>query len=210
MTPAKEVGGDFYDFFLIDEDHLGMVIADVSGKGVPAALFMMMSKIMIDNYATSGISPKEVLEKTNDQICKNNEEEMFVTVWFGILTISTGHVVAANAGHEYPILKTADGDFTLFKEPHGFVVGGMEGISYKQYEFDIEHGGTLFVYTDGVAEATNTEEEQFGTDRMLTVLNQNQDSSLEDLLHNMKSAVDEFVGEAEQFDDLTMLAIHLR
>ena len=209
MTPAKEVGGDFYDFFLLDDDHLGMVIADVSGKGVPAALFMMMSKILVSNYAFIGGSPAAVLEAVNEQICKNNEEEMFVTVWFGILTISTGKVIAANAGHEYPMLKGADGKFEMLKDKHGFVVGGMEGLKYKDYEFTLEKGGTLFVYTDGVAEATNLQEELFGTDRMLEALNTDPEASPKQLLENMRSAVDRFVGEATQFDDLTMLSIKM-
>ena len=209
MTPAKEVGGDFYDFFLIDDDHLGMVMADVSGKGVPAALFMMMSKILVNNYALMGGSPAKVLEQVNNQICKNNEEEMFVTVWFGVLEISTGKVTAANAGHEYPILKKAGGEFELFKDKHGFVIGGMDGMRYKDYEFTLEKGGTLFLYTDGVAEATNAQNELFGTDRMIEALNKNADASPTDLLNNMKQAVDEFVGEAPQFDDLTMLGVKL-
>ncbi|MBR1478863.1 MAG: SpoIIE family protein phosphatase [Lachnospiraceae bacterium] len=209
MTPAKEVGGDFYDFFLLDDDHLGLVIADVSGKGVPAALFMMMSKILVSNYATIEASPAAVLEAVNAQICKNNDEEMFVTVWLGILTISTGKVVAANAGHEYPILKAADGRFELLKDKHGFVVGGMEGVKYKDYEFTLERGGTLFVYTDGVAEATNLQNELFGTERMLEALNKEPEASPKQILDNMHSAVDSFVGEATQFDDLTMLAIKL-
>lgn len=209
MDPAKEVGGDFYDFFLIDEDHLGLVIADVSGKGVPAALFMMMSKILLNNYASMGGSPKEILERTNDQICKNNEEDMFVTVWLGIMTISTGKIVAANAGHEYPMIRKPNGDFELFRDKHGFVIGGMEGMFYQEYEFTLEPGGTLFLYTDGVPEATNAEDQLFETDRMLEVLNQNKDAAPKDLLYNMKAAVDEFVGDAEQFDDLTMMAIKL-
>ena len=210
MTPAKEVGGDFYDFFLLDNDHLGLVIADVSGKGVPAALFMMMSKILIANYAMLGAtSPAGVLEMANNQICKNNEEDMFVTVWFGILTISTGKVIAANAGHEYPFLKSADGKFELLKDKHGFVVGGMEGSKYTDYEFTIEKGGSLFVYTDGVAEAMNPDDEQFGTDRILTALNKDPEALPKELLMNMKNDVDKFVGEATQFDDLTMLAIKM-
>ena len=209
MTPAKEVGGDFYDFFLLDDDHLGLVMADVSGKGVPAALFMMMSKILVNNFAMMGGSPAKVLEQTNSQICRNNDEEMFVTVWFGVLEISTGKVTAANAGHEYPILKKADGKFELFKDKHGFVVGGMEGMKYKEYEFTIEKGGTLFLYTDGVAEATNAEEKLFGTDRMLDALNIDPQTDPKTLLFNMKKSVDEFVGDAPQFDDLTMLAVKL-
>ena len=207
MTPAKEVGGDFYDFFLIDEDHLGIVMADVSGKGVPAALFMMMSKILANNYAMMGGNPAKVLEQVNAQICKNNEEEMFVTVWFGVMTISTGKVVAANAGHEYPIIRKPDGNFELYKDRHGFVIGGMDGMQYKEYEFMLERGGTLFLYTDGVAEATNAHNELFGTDRMLEALNQNPDADPKSLLRMMRQSVDAFVGEAPQFDDLTMLAL---
>ena len=213
MTPAKEVGGDFYDFFLVDDDHLAIVMADVSGKGVPAALFMMMSKILINDVtmmAGPDASPAEVLTKVNDTICQNNKEEMFVTVWLGILTISTGHVVAANAGHEYPILKKADGKFELFKDKHGFVIGGMAGMRYKEYEFTIEKGGVLFLYTDGVAEATDAKEELFGIERTLEALNgkEGQDPvSPEKLLLQVKKAVDGFVGDAPQFDDLTMLAV---
>ena len=209
MTPAKEVGGDFYDFFLIDEDHLGMVIADVSGKGVPAALFMMMSKILVSNFAMMGGSPAKVLEQMNTQICKNNDEEMFVTVWFGILEISTGRVTAANAGHEYPMIKKKDGRFEIYKDKHGFVIGGIENIKFKEYEFTIEKGGTLFLYTDGVADATNVDNKLFGTDRMVEALNKDPDASPKTLLGNMKQAVDEFVGEAPQFDDLTMLCVKL-
>ena len=210
MTPAKEVGGDFYDFFLIDSDHLGLVMADVSGKGIPAALFMMASKILVKNYAMTGSSPSKVLEQTNAQICSNNELEMFVTVWFGVLEISTGRMTAANAGHEYPIIKKANGDFELYKDKHGFVVGGMDGMRYKDYELTLEKGDVLFLYTDGVAEATNAANELFGTDRLLAVLNSSSTSDPKTLLENVKSAVDEFVGEAEQFDDLTMLGITMR
>lgn len=210
MSPAKEVGGDFYDFFLVDDDHLAMVMADVSGKGVPAALFMMMSKILINNFAMMGGSPKEVLEKTNEMICQNNEEEMFVTVWFGILEISTGKITAANAGHEYPIVKQPDGKFELFKDKHGFVIGGMNGMRYKEYEFEIKKGGKLFLYTDGVPEATNANNELFGTDRMLEVLNKDPEIQPAQMLGEMRKAVDEFVGEAPQFDDLTMLGLELK
>jgi len=209
MTPAKEVGGDFYDFFLIDDDHLGLVMADVSGKGVPAALFMMMSKILVSNYAMMGMSPAKVLEQVNAQICKNNEEEMFVTVWFGVLEISTGKVTAANAGHEYPIIKKADGSFELFKDKHGFVIGGMDGMRYKEYEFTLEKGGALFLYTDGVAEATNAANELFGIERMLEALNAEPEAAPKKLLGNMQKAVDGFVGDAPQFDDLTMLSVKL-
>jgi sigma-B regulation protein RsbU (phosphoserine phosphatase) len=209
MTPAKEVGGDFYDFFLIDGDHLGMVMADVSGKGVPAALFMMMSKILIGNYAAQGGSPAKVLEQTNSAICKRNDEEMFVTVWFGVLEISTGKITAANAGHEFPVIRTGGGDYELFRDKHGFVIGGMDGMKYKEYELTLEKGGTLFLYTDGVPEATNAEKELFGTDRLIEVMNENKDCGPKELLPKIKERIDEFVGDADQFDDLTMLAIKL-
>ena len=210
MTPAKEVGGDFYDFFLIDDDHLGMVMADVSGKGVPAALFMMMSKILVNNFAMQGNSPAKVLELTNATICQNNDEEMFVTVWFGILEISTGKITAANAGHEYPVIKKANGEFELFKDKHGFVIGGMEGMTYREYEMQLEKGGTLFLYTDGVPEATNSNNVLFGTDRLLEVMNRHKDSDPQTLLTEIKAAVDKFVGEADQFDDLTMLGLKMQ
>ena len=207
MVPAKEVGGDFYDFFLIDDDHLGLVIADVSGKGIPAALFMMMSKDLIKNYAMMGLSPAEVLKRTNVSLCENNRNNMFVTVWFGILDLATGHAVAANGGHEYPMLRKATGDFELFKEKHGMMLGALKGKTYTEYEFDIEPGGTLFVYTDGAPEATDVREKMFGTDRMLDALNQHPAEEPETLLQIMKAAIDQFVGDAPQFDDLTMLCV---
>ena len=210
MEPAKEVGGDFYDFFLIDDDHLAMVMADVSGKGVPAALFMMMSKILVNNNTMLCDFPNEVLERVNDQICKNNEEDMFVTVWLGILTISTGHVVASNAGHEYPIIRRKSGEFELLKDRHSFVIGGMPDIAYRKYEFVLEHGGTLFLYTDGVPETTDSDNVMFGTDRMLEVLNSEPDADAAQVIHNVYRAVKEFAGDAPQFDDITMMAVRLR
>ena len=210
MDPAKEVGGDFYDFFLIDSDHLGLVIADVSGKGVPAALFMMSSKIIIQSIAMLGKTPGEVLTKTNDAICSGNQAGMFVTVWMGILEISTGKMTCANAGHEYPVLKRADGDFELFRDKHGFVIGGMEGIRYKEYELQMNPGDKLFVYTDGVPEATDADNELFGTERMTDALNTVKDADPEHVLSGVRRAVDAFVKDAEQFDDLTMLCIEYR
>lgn len=209
MTPAKAVGGDFYDFFLIDHDHLGLVIADVSDKGIPAALFMMISKIVIHNFAIMGASPKEVLEKANQMIVQHNQSSMFVTAWFGILTISTGRIIAANAGHEYPMLKKADGKFELFRDPHGLPVGVMEGISYKEYTFQLDHGGTLFLYTDGLAEASDENQKFFGTERILDELNKAPDADPKTVLLNMKARVDQFARTAPQFDDLTMLAVKL-
>ncbi len=207
MNPAREVGGDFYDYFLIDSDHLGIVIADVSGKGVPAALFMMMSKILINNFAMMGGSPAKVLEQTNETICKNNEEDMFVTAWFGILEISTGRITAANAGHEFPIVRKADGTYELIKDRHGFVLGGLEGMKYKDYEIVLEKGGMIFLYTDGVPEATNTENELFGIDRMMETLNHGGTFGPVETLSEVRDAVSLFVGEADQFDDLTMVAL---
>ena len=210
MDPAKEVGGDFYDFFLIDSNHLGIVMADVSGKGVPAALFMMASKIILQSVAMLGGSAGEILTKTNEAICSSNQAEMFVTVWVGILEISTGKLTAANAGHEYPVLKRADGDFELFKDKHGFVLGGMEGIRYKEYELQLNPGDKLFLYTDGVPEATDANKELFGTERMIKALNRGKDSSPEQVLQCVRQAVDGFVKDAEQFDDLTMLCLEYK
>ncbi|MBO5576419.1 MAG: PP2C family protein-serine/threonine phosphatase [Ruminococcus sp.] len=207
MTPAKEVGGDFYDFYLLDDDHLALVIADVSGKGIPASLFMMMSKILINNYSAMGLSPKEVLEKANDTIFKYNKQRMFVTVWFGVLEISTGKVCASNAGHEYPIIKQPDGKFELYKDKHGFVAGAVNKMKYTEYEFELEKGGILFLYTDGVPEATNAQEEMYGTQRLVDQLNKMKGASPKELLEGVHKSVDEFVGDAPQFDDLTMLCI---
>ena len=206
MDPAKEVGGDFYDFFLIDDDHLALVIADVSGKGVPAALFMMASKILINDHALMDGTPAEILNRVNKQICSNNEADMFVTVWLGILEISTGKLTAASAGHEYPMLNL-NGKYELFKDKHGLAVGAMEFSKYKDYEITLKKGDSIFVYTDGVAEATNAEEELFGTERTIDALNDSPDAGPEQTLKNVRAAVDEFVKDAPQFDDLTMMCL---
>ena len=210
MDPAKEVGGDFYDFFLVDPDHLCLVIADVSGKGIPAALFMMTSKVILQNCALMGIPPGEILAKTNDAICANNQAEMFVTIWVGILEISTGKLTFANAGHEYPALKRAGGSFELVKDKHSFVIGGMPGLKYAQHELQLNPGDKLFLYTDGVQEATSAEKELFGNDRMLDALNEAKDAAPKELLQAVRKSVDEFVKEAEQFDDLTMLGLEYK
>ena len=210
MNPAKEVGGDFYDFFLVDDDHLCLVMADVSGKGVPAALFMMASKIILANNAMMGKSPAQILSDTNAAICSNNREEMFVTVWLGILEISTGKLIAANAGHEYPIFKQAGGKFELFKDKHGLAIGAMSGVKYREYEIQLTKGAKLFVYTDGVPEAINDARQFFGTERLLDVLNLDTNASPLIMLNAVQKAVNEFVLDAEQFDDLTMLGIEYR
>ena len=206
MTPARDVGGDFYDFFLIDEDHLALVMADVSGKGVPGALFMMVSQTILKNNAMIGKSVGEILAMTNDVICASNKMEMFVTVWMGILEISTGKIRAANAGHEYPALMK-DGCFRLYRDRHSFVIGGMEGMRYREYELQLQKGEKLFLYTDGLPEATNAGAEMFGTGRMIEALNANAGLSPREILSGMKNAVDVFVGDAEPFDDLTMLCL---
>ncbi|MCR5010277.1 MAG: SpoIIE family protein phosphatase [Clostridia bacterium] len=205
MDPAKEVGGDFYDFFFTDDDHLALVIADVSGKGVPAALFMMASKILVKNYCKAGYSPAAVLEAVNEQICSNNREELFVTVWLGIIDLNTGIMTAANAGHEYPMIAGPDGEFTLYKDKHGFVIGGMPGMKYKEYELQMEPGSRLFVYTDGVVESTNLSSDLFGTERTLKVINKARDRSPQGVLKAVDDAIATFVGTADQFDDITML-----
>ena len=209
MRPAREVGGDFYDFFLTDEDHLCMVMADVSGKGVPAALFMMASKIIIQSCAMLGSSPAQILTKTNEAICSNNRMEMFVTVWVGILEISTGLLTAASAGHEYPAIMK-DGRFTLYHDQHGFVVGGLENVRYREYTLQLEPGDKLFLYTDGLAEARSSSKEMFGTDRMITALNEKAGEHPEEILENVQGAVDAFAGSEEQFDDLTMLCVEYK
>ena len=210
MTPAKEVGGDFYDFFLVDDDNLVMVIADVSGKGVPAALFMVIAKTLIKNCAQSGYSPKEILEKVNNQLCENNDAEMFVTVWLGKINLSTGKMQCANAGHEYPAIRRKDGQYELYHDRHGFVLAGMEDARYRQYELTLNPGDQLFVYTDGVTEATNAAQQLYGTDRLIAALNKQPASSPNETLAQVKADIDAFVGSAPQFDDITMLSFEMR
>ena len=209
MDPAKEVGGDFYDFFLVDDDHLCIVMADVSGKGVPAALFMMASRIIIANNAMAGKSPAQVLYDTNTTLLANGQDDMFVTVWIGILEISTGRLTASNGGHEYPVL-TKDGRFEMYKDVHSFLVGGMPGVKYKEYELQLNPGDKLFVYTDGVPEAQDSEKKMFGMDRTVDTLNENREASPKELLQSVRKAVDAFVGDAEPFDDLTMLCLEYK
>ena len=207
MHPAREVGGDFYDFFLIDEDHLCMVIADVSGKGVPAALFMVIAKTLIKNQAMMGDNPADILGKVNEQLCEGNDAMLFVTVWISILTISTGKGIAANAGHEHPVIRRAGGSYELVVYRHSPAVAAMEGMRFRQHSFELHPGDRLFVYTDGVPEATNAENELFGNERMLDVLNSQPARKPHALLETMKREIDIFVGEAPQFDDITMLCL---
>lgn len=207
MSPAKEVGGDFYDFYLVDDTHLAVAIADVAGKGIPAALFMMVTKLIIMNYVKAGLSPAEAFEAANDQINAKDHEDMFVTVWLGILDLETGIMTASNAGHEYPILKKPDGDFEVLKDPHGFVLGGMDGIVFKNYEIEMPKGSKLFVFTDGLAEAQTADNELFGTARITQALNSCKDGSPKEIIDNVAEATDEFVAGVDQFDDLTMLCV---
>ena len=206
MDPAKDIGGDFYNFFLIDDDHLCFLIADVSGKGIPAAMFMMAAQIIFRNNASSGKSPAKIMEDTNDMICGNNREDMFVTIWLGILEISTGKLTASNAGHEYPAICRQGGEFELLQDEHSMIVGGIEGLKYKEYDIQLEPGDRIFVYTDGVPEANDASNNMFGTDRMIAALNEAAETP-EDVLKNVREAVDEFTAGVEQFDDLTMLCL---
>ena len=207
MTPAKEVGGDFYDFFLIDEDHLALVIADVSGKGVPAALFMVISKTLIKNRAMQGGTPAQILTDVNRQLCEGNDADMFVTCWLGICELSTGRMTAASAGHELPAICGPDRRFALLKDKHGFVLAGMESTRYRDYEIQMERGGSIFVYTDGVPEATGVKGDMFGTDRMLEALNRCADKQPAVFIKEVGAAVNAFTGEAPQFDDITMVGM---
>ena len=206
MTPAKEVGGDFYDFFLVDKNHIGLVMADVSGKGVPAALFLVVAKTLIKNRAQLGESPAEILKNVNAQLCEGNEEELFVTVWLAIIEISTGKGIAANAGHEHPSICRAGGKYELVTYHHSPAVATMQGLSFKEHPFELKPGDKLFVYTDGVPEATNNENQLFGNDRMLDALNIDPEAAPQKLLDNVRNKIDEFVGDAPQFDDITMMS----
>ena len=207
MDPAKEVGGDFYDFFLIDDTHLAFLIADVSGKSISGALFMMSSMITIRNVVNAHPSPAKALEIVNRQICENNPEDMFVTVWLGVLDLETGELTAANAGHEYPYIRHPGRKYEMIRDRHGFVLGVIENVRYHEYTLKLEPGTQLFVYTDGLPEAASKDGTMFTTDRVFEVLNQNPDASVVDTLSNIRIAVDEFVKDADQFDDLTMLCM---
>ena len=205
MTPTKEVAGDFYDFFMVDDDHIALVIADVSGKGISASLFMMLSKAIIRCRLLGGESPADALDKSNAQIMQGNDSNMFVTVWVAVIDLRTGKGLAANAGHEHPALRRKDGKFELVKYRHSPAMGVMDGIPYTEHEFTLEPGDTLFVYTDGVPEATNINSELFGEEKLLVALNRDPDAAPEVIDRNVKKSIDMFVDEAEQFDDITML-----
>lgn len=210
MEPAKEVGGDFYDFFLVDDDHLAFLIADVSGKGVPAALFMVITKTLLNNHAMVGESLSEIFERVNNQLCENNKEGMFVTAWMGLLEISTGKLTYVNAGHNPPLVKGADAVFRYLQCRPGFVLAGMEDMMYQEGEVQLEKGSSIYLYTDGVTESINEKEELYGEDRLDIVLNRHKEDGPDKILEAVKESMDEFVGEAEQFDDITMLCLTYR
>jgi sigma-B regulation protein RsbU (phosphoserine phosphatase) len=207
MKPAREVGGDFYDFYFLDEHHLVITVADVFDKGVPAALFMVIAKTLIKNAALSGIfkGPGEILSNVNNELCRNNTEEMFVTVWLGIIDVSNGHMVSASGGHEYPMLCRKGEGYELIKDIHGPGLATFEDITYDEWEGELYPGDLLSLYTDGVPEATDASGELFGMERMTDALNASRsEESLKDKLQSVKQAVDAFVGDAPQFDDITM------
>jgi sigma-B regulation protein RsbU (phosphoserine phosphatase) len=205
MIAAKEVGGDFYDFYKLNENTVAFLVADVSGKGIPAAMFMMTAKTIIKDLAESGMAVSEIFTKANQKLCENNESGMFVTAWMGILDIPSGNLKFANAGHNPPILKRADGTFEYLKTRAGFVLAGMEGIKYREGEINLCYGDRLFLYTDGVPEATNEFSELYGESRLLTFMNKNLEVEPTKLLPKLKKDIDKFVGKAPQFDDITML-----
>jgi len=207
MYTAKEVGGDFYDFYFVDEDTLAFLVADVSGKGIPAAMFMMQSKTLLKSCAESGMPIEQVFTTANEKLCEGNDAGMFVTAWMGLLNVKTGLVTFANAGHNPPLVKRADGNFEYHKTRAGFVLAGMEGIRYRKFELQLQPGDTVYLYTDGVTEATNVVQELYGDTRLLTLLNQQQGSAAKEVCEAVKADVDAFAGEAEQFDDITMLCL---
>lgn len=207
MEPAKEVGGDFYDFFLIDDDHLALVMADVSGKGVPAAVFMMATKILINERAHVGGTPAEILSIVNDRICERNTAEMFVTVWLGILEISSGKLTFANAGHDDPATSLSGEDFKVEKSKHGLVVGAMKGVKYRDNEINLNKGDKIFLYTDGVPEATDKDNKLFTIENMLEALNSNKFATPNEIIKTVREKVGGFTGDAPQFDDITMLCL---
>lgn len=207
MDPAKEVGGDFYDFFMVDDDHLVFLIADVSGKGVPAALFMVIAKTLIKNQVLKGEELFKVFETVNNQLCENNKEGMFVTAWMGMLEVSSGKLTYVNAGHNPPAIKSGDGVFHYLKCAPGFVLAGLEGIPYQQENIQLQRGDSIYLYTDGVTDTINIKEEMYGEDNLEKVLNAYKEEAPETILNVIKTELEEFAGGAEQFDDVTMLCM---
>lgn len=210
MNPAKEVGGDFYDFFKIDDKHLVIVVADVSGKGVPAALFMVIGKTLIKDHTTINTDLSEVFQKVNNLLCESNSENLFITAFEAVINLETGHMVYVNAGHEMPYIYRKGKEWTAEQIKPGFVLAGMENMKFKTGELYLNKGDKVFQYTDGVTEATNAKNELYGMDRLKAALDKNSDKSMLELLPAIKADIDEFVGEAPQFDDITMLGFELK
>ncbi|MBO6301902.1 MAG: PP2C family protein-serine/threonine phosphatase [Ruminiclostridium sp.] len=207
MTPAKEVGGDFYDFFNIDRDHIAMVMADVSGKGVPAALFMVIAKTLIQDRALMGRSPARVLEYANNRLCENNDSGLFVTAWVGVLELSTGNLTYSSAGHEYPVFRRDGGRYEMVTEDNEPPLAAMENMEYSDTKTVLKPGDSLFLYTDGVPEAKNPSGKRFGTDKMLEVLNEDPESSSEDIIKRIRTAIDDFDAGSDPFDDVTIMCL---
>ena len=209
MQSAKEVGGDFYDFFMIDNNTLAVVIADVSGKGIPAALFMVIAKTLIKNNAQLGKSPKETFEKVNKLLCENNNENMFVTAFMGYLNIPNGKFSFVNAGHNPPLIKHEEADFVWLPVKSGFVLGVLENKTYDQFEIELTKDDVLYLYTDGVTEAANKNKDLFSEFRLLEAVNKYKNTSLPELLESIKAEIDLFAVDEEQADDITMLALKI-
>lgn len=209
MTPAKEVGGDFYDYYYLDDDHIVLTIADVSGKGVPASLYMSMTKILLKTEAKKSLSPEEILTRVNTQLCNDKSENMFITVWLGIYEISTGLLKASNAGHEFPIIKRSGEKYEIYKDKHSFVLGGLSFAKYKEYEISLNKNDIIFLYTDGATEAINKEEKMFGTDGILNTLNSSEERDFESIFKNLENDIREFSKGKPQFDDITILGLEV-
>lgn len=208
MTPVKEVGGDFYDFFMVDERHVAIVMADVSGKGVPAALFMVIGKTLIKDHTQSGRNLGEVFTEVNNILCESNDNGMFITAFEGVLDLVTGEFRYVNAGHEMPFIYRKDEGYEAYKIRPGFVLAGMENIKYKEQKIQLNIGDRIFQYTDGVTEATDKDNQLYGMDRLNRILNKEcQTCSPEKTLELVKADIDAFVGDNDQFDDITMLCI---
>lgn len=207
MKTAKEVGGDFYDFYFTNDKTLNFMIADVSGKGIPAAMFMMRAKSVLRSQTERGLSVDDTFTSGNDELCTGNDAGMFVTAWQGTLDLTDGTVYFANAGHNLPAVKRKNGKYEFLKQKVNLVLAGMEGIPYSLNEMKLEPGDTIFLYTDGVTEATNAENVLFGDDRLLEVLNAKEYSTTEEVCLAVQAAIDGFVKEADQFDDITMVCL---